>query len=122
MNPLHIACTLALLTALGHSYLSERLFLRPLRSETLTAGTFSDDRAKRLVTAMFHLPSVFWVAMGVSLLVLQPGVGGYRETLQIYAAIYALSGVGNFWAVGKPHPGGILLLTTSALILIALYY
>ena len=51
--------------------------------------------------------------MAASLLLLDPAGGGYRETLLIYAGLYAISGVGNFWAVGKPHPGGVLLHTAG---------
>jgi hypothetical protein len=112
----------ALRTALGHSYLPERFFLRPLRAESEIVGAFSGDVAKKLGFAMFHLASVCWVGMAASMLLLEPAGAGYRQTLQIYAAVFALSGLGNFWAVGKPHFGDVLLLSTSGLILIALNY
>jgi len=121
MTALHFAFALTMLTAAAHSYLSERVFLRPLRAETTGVGVFSGRTAKKLAVAMFHLPSLCWGGMAISLLLLEPGSGGYRGTLQIYAVIYALSGIGNFWAVGKPHPGGVMLLASSALILVALY-
>jgi hypothetical protein len=121
MAALYLAVTLAMVTALAHSYLSERLFLRPLRAQAAEQGVLSGEVAKKLTVAMFHLPSLCWAGIAVSMLLLEPGSGGYRATLQIYAGIYAISGVGNFWAVGKPHPGGLLLLSTSALILAALY-
>lgn len=121
MAALYLASALALLTAAAHSFLSERILLRPLRAETTVGTVFSDESPKKLATAMFHLPSLCWVGMAISMLLLEPASGGYRETLHIYAGIYAVSGVGNFWAVGRPHPGGVLLLSTSALILAALY-
>ncbi len=121
MTALYLASGLALITAAGHSYLSERLFLAPLRAETTEGSVFSEDVAKKLAVAMFHLASLCWVGMAVSMLLLEPASGGYRATLHIYAAIYAISGLGNFWAVGKPHPGGVLLLSASVLILVALY-
>jgi hypothetical protein len=121
MVALYLASILALLTAVGHSVLSERMFLRPLRAQKAAGTVFSDDAPKRLATAMFHFPSLCWLCMAASMLLLEPEGGGYRETLQIYAALYAISGLGNFWAVGRPHPGGILLLSSSALILVALY-
>jgi hypothetical protein len=120
MTALVLASGLAALTAVGHSVLSERMFLQPLRAET-TGGVFSDDGPKRLVTAMFHLPSLCWAALALSMLLLEPGDPGSRATLQLYACVYAASGLGNFWAVGRPHPGGVLLLSTSALIGVALY-
>ena len=119
---LYLAAALALFTALGHSYLSERIFLRPLRAGVGIPGVFSGDVAKKLAFGMFHLASVCWVGMAASILVLDPSSRGYRSVLLIYAALYALSGLGNFWAVGKPHFGGILLLSTAALILVSLGY
>ena len=121
MTTLYLASGLAMMAAAGHSILSERLFLRPLRSETLEGSVFSTDVSRKLVAAMFHLASVCWASMAVSMLLLEPGSGGYAATLCIYAAVYAISGLGNFWAVGKPHPGGLLLLSASVLILAALY-
>ena len=121
MTALYLASVLALLTALGHSYLTERMLLRPLRAETALGSVFSGEAPKKLATAMFHFPSLCWIGMAISMLLLEPASGGYRETLHIYAGIYAVSGIGNFWAVGRPHPGGILLLSASTLILSALY-
>ena len=121
MTALYLASGLALLAAVGHSFLSERLFLRPLRSETLQGSVLSGDAPKRLATAMFHLASLCWISLAISMLLLEPATGGYRETLHVYAGVYAICGVGNFWALGKPHPGGIILLSASVLILVALY-
>ncbi len=121
MTALYLASGLAMLAAAGHSYLSERLFVRPLRSETLEGSVFSGDVPKKLAVAMFHLASLCCASMAISMLLLEPASGGYRDTLQIYAGVYAISGVGNFWALGKPHPGGVLLLAASVLILVALY-
>ncbi len=121
MTALYLAFALTMFTAAAHSYLSERLFLGPLRVETAEAGVFAGRTAKKLAIAMFHLPSLCWGGMAVSMLLLEPGSGGYRGTLQIYAGIYTLSGIGNFWAVGRPHPGGVMLIASSMLILAALY-
>lgn len=121
MTTLYLASGLAMLAVAGHSYLSERLFLRPLRSETLEGSVFSGEAPKRLTAAMFHMASLCWASMAISMLLLEPASGAYRPTLQIYAGVYAISGLGNFWAVGKLHPGGVLLLSTSLLILVALY-
>lgn len=114
------AFALAIVTAIGHSVLSERLFLGPLRAEPLGGGSvLAAPVARRLTVAMFHLPSLCWVAMGFGLLWLDPALPGHRETALAYAGVYALSGLGNFWGVGRVHPGGVLLLTTSALIVAA---
>jgi hypothetical protein len=121
MTALHLAAGLAIAAAAGHSFLSERLFLGPLRRETTPDGVFATDGAKRLAVAMFHLASLCWIGMAVSMLMLDPGAPGYRAALGVYAGIYAISGLGNFWAVGRPHPGGVILLLTSALILAVIY-
>jgi hypothetical protein len=120
MTALYLASGLALLAAVGHSYLSERLFLVPLRAETLEGSVFSGAVPKKLAVAMFHLASLCWASMAIGLLLLEPGTGGYRDALLIYAVVYAISAIGNFWAVGKPHPGGVLLLAASGSILAAL--
>ena len=121
MTALTLACLLALLAAVGHSYLSERMYLRPLRAETGADSVFSNDASKRLVTAMFHSPSLCWLGLAISMLLLEPACGGYVETLLCYAGIFGISGLGNFWATGRPHFGGIMLLSASGLILVALY-
>ena len=117
MSLLLVAAACALLAAIGHSYLSERKFLRPLRDEAITGSVFSNEPAKRLAVGMFHLASLCWAGMALSLLLQEPGDPAATGTLSIYAGIYAISGFGNFWIVGKPHPGGVLLLAASALIL-----
>jgi hypothetical protein len=121
MMALYLASGLALLAALGHSYLSERIFLGPLRAETLEGSVFSGAVPKKLAVAMFHMASLCWASMAIGMLLLEPTKDGDRAALLIYAAVYAISGIGNFWAVGKPHPGGVLLLATSGAILAALY-
>ncbi len=121
MSFLDWAFGLAILAAVGHSTLSERLFLRPLRKETVEGTVFSGGVQRKLATAMFHLASISWVTMATSMVLLEPGSGGYRATLHLFAGVFAVSGIGNFWAVGKPHPGGVLLLGASALVLAALY-
>jgi hypothetical protein len=118
---LHFASGLAVLAAVGHSTLSERLFLRPLRKETGGDGVFSGDVQKKLATAMFHMASLCWVTLAASMLLLEPGSGGYRITLHLFAAVFAISGLGNFWAVGKPHVGGVVLLAASLLVMADLY-
>jgi hypothetical protein len=121
VNALYLASGLALMAAAGHSYLSERLVLGPLRSETLQGGVFSGAAAKKLASAMFHLASLCWAGMAISMLLLESSGAEPRATLHIYATIYAVSGLGNFWATGRPHPGGVMLLAAGALILVALH-
>ena len=120
MTTLYLAAALALFSSLGHSILCERLFLKPLRAEPGGPGAFAGFRARRLATAMFHLASLCWAGMAVSMLLLDPAAGGYRATLLIFAGLYAISGLGNFWVAGTPHPGGIFLTSAAALILFSL--
>jgi len=101
--------------------LSERLYLVPLRLETVEGGVFSGESSKRLATAMFHMASLCWITMATTMLLLEPGSVGYRATLHLFAAVFAVSGFGNFWAVGRPHPGGVMLLSASLFVLASLY-
>jgi len=119
MTALHLAAALAVMAAAGHSILSERLFLRRLRREAPGTGVLTDRVGKRLVVAMFHMASLCWVTLALSTLWLEPGGDGYGRVLHLYAGVYVISGLGNFWAVGRPHPGGVLLLSAGALILVA---
>ena len=115
---LSLAAGLAMITAVAHSVLSERKFLGPLRQEANVGGVLDSPTSKRLTSAMFHLPSLCWIGMAISMLLLDPMDTGVRETMMIYAGIYAVSGIGNLWCLKRLHPGGILLLSTSALILL----
>jgi hypothetical protein len=119
MNLLHLALGLSILTSLAHSTLSERLHLRALRLNSSSQG-IRGAMGHRLTTLMFHLPSLFWIAMAITLLFLDPTRAGDRVAFWLYAAIYAGSGVGNFWATRRPHPGGLLLLAIAGLVLITL--
>ena len=107
MSYLLAVFVLAVLTAVSHSVLSERIFLRPLRAEPNSDTVFSGAAPRRLATAMFHLPSLCWVTMAASMLVLHPGTAGYRTALHLFAGVFAISALGNFWAVGRPHPGWV---------------
>ena len=120
MGILELGCGLALLTAVAHSVLSERRFLGPLRREAGDRGVLSSRVAKRLVVAMFHLPSLCWAGMAIGMLLLEPEGAGPRATLAVFALLFALSGLGSLWALSRLHPGGVLLLSTSACIVGAL--
>jgi heme exporter protein D len=119
---LTIACMLAVVVPVGHSVLSQKIFLKPLALENHPDGALSSDVAKRLTFAMFHFASVCWLGMGVSILTMLWVGELHRSTLFVFAAVYALSGLGNFWSVRQPHPGGIMLCTISGLILAALNF
>lgn len=118
---LYLAAAFATCTAIAHSILSERLVLRPLRAETIPGSVVSGTSRQRLVSAMFHLPSIFWFGLAVSMLLMDPEASSSRSTLLVYATLFALSGIGNFWALSSPHPGGFMLLATAALICVALF-
>ncbi|MEM7411098.1 MAG: hypothetical protein AAF430_12755 [Myxococcota bacterium] len=121
MNPLYGVLGLAALTALGHSYLSETLFLRPLRAAPCATDHAGPPVPQKLLSAMFHLPSLFWVGIASAMLFLDPSAAGYRVTLWIFAGLFAVSALGNFWAVGRVHPGGLMLASASALTVTASY-
>jgi hypothetical protein len=118
---LYVAFALALLVSVGHSPLSQKVFLTPLANESVQDTAFSTDVAKRLTFAMFHFASIFWIGMGVSILMMLQTGALHRSTLLLFAGIYGVLAVGNFWSVRQPHPGGLMLATISGLILAALF-
>ena len=125
MTALHAAAILAVMAAFGHSFLSERLFLRPLRARSSgasAAGSIAEPGRMRLVTLMFHMPSLFWAVMAVCLLALAPVTdSSTRFVFNLFAGVFLLSGLGNFWATRRIHPGGVVLLLAGACVLGSLY-
>lgn len=112
------AATLGVATAIGHSILSERLFLRPLFAGPQT-GMFAKRSMRDITRAVFHIPSLAWAALGIALLFAR--VDGGNPLLSLVAAIvFAGSGIGNLAALRRPHPGGLMLIAAAALAILDL--
>ncbi|WP_422345545.1 hypothetical protein [Parasphingorhabdus sp.] len=103
---------IAVTVAAAHYILGERVVLKPLFAEP-TEGLLSAPSMRRLTWAMFQLHSLVWASLGIAVLLnrLQGGSDliGYLAIL-----IFTTSGIGNFAALRRPHPGGILLILAAA--------
>ena len=107
-----IAAGLAVIVALAHSVISERVILRPLFRQP-AQGIFDTAPGRDIVRAIFHMPSVAWAALGLGVWFnrLQDG----PDLIAVIAMIvFASSAVGNLGALRRPHPGGVLLLIATA--------
>ncbi|MEP3225023.1 MAG: hypothetical protein ABJO01_03535 [Parasphingorhabdus sp.] len=107
------AAIVATIVAAAHFILGQKLVLGPLLNEQ-TEGVLAAPTLQHLTWAMYQLHSVVWASLGIAVLVNRLHAGG---ALIGYLAIFifVLSGVGNFIALRRPHPGGILLLLAAAL-------
>lgn len=106
-----MVAVLGLIVAIAHSILGERVILGPLYRER-TEGLLAARAMRDIVRAVFHIPSLVWVGLGIAVLLNRMQAGS--DLLPITAAIiFALSGIGNLVALRRPHPGGIILLTMA---------
>jgi hypothetical protein len=97
----------------GHSVLSERLFLRPLNRDDHFRKLFR-AQARAVMRVVFHLPSVIWAIIGLAVFVARLS-GGNALLSAVAVAIFAISGLGNLAALRKPHFGGLMLLAAAGL-------
>jgi len=105
-------------SAIGHSYLSERFVLRPLYARSAGNRILEDPIQRRLMYAMWHLPSIAWslVAAATLWLALSPAAfDTTARTLLVYfgVGIYMPAALWNAIAFRGPHIGNILLTIAS---------
>lgn len=105
-------------SALGHSYLSERYILRPMFAATNGNRILESPVNRRLMYAMWHLPSIAWtlVAAATLRLALAPhALDASATTLLVYfgIGIYMPAALWNAIAFRGPHIGNILLTIAS---------
>ena len=109
------AAVLSVGCAIGHSLISERIFLRPLNAGPRT-DPFASRAMRDITRAIFHFPSLAWAVLGIA--VLAARIEGGNPLLSIAAAIiFAGSGIGNLAALRRPHAGGLMLIGAAALTL-----
>ena len=101
-------------SAIGHSYLSERFVLRPLYAKSAGNRILEDPIQRRLMYAMWHLPSIAWslVAAATLWLAFSPAASdATARTLLFYfgVGIYMPAALWNAIAFRGPHIGNILL-------------
>ena len=107
------AALLGAATAVGHSLLSERLFLGPLNQDDHFRKLFRPP-ARAVMRVVFHLPSVTWAILGLAVVAARLS-GGNGLLSAVAGAIFVLSGVGNLAALRTPHFGGLMLLAAAGL-------
>lgn len=107
-----LAATLAVVVAVAHSILSERVILVPLFREP-ARGVLRAPAMRNITRALFHMPSVAWAALGVGVL-LNRVQGGPDLIAYVAMIVFASSAIGNLVALRRPHPGGLLLLLATA--------
>jgi hypothetical protein len=106
------AAILAVIVAIAHSVLSERVILVPLFHEPVS--DVLQSRAMRNITrAVFHMPSIAWAALGVGVL-LNRIQGGPDLIAYVAMIVFTASAIGNLIALRRLHPGGLLLLLATA--------
>jgi hypothetical protein len=102
---------LGIIVAIAHSVLSERVLLGPLFRER-SDGMLASEPTRNIIRAVFHMPSLAWSALGIAVFFnrLQEGSDLLPITVIV---VLAISGIGNFAALRRPHPGGIILLVMA---------
>lgn len=107
-----IAAGLAIVVALAHSAISERVILQPLFRQP-AQGLLATEPGRGIVRAVFHIPSVAWAALGLGVW-LNRLQNGPDLVAVIAMIVFASSAIGNLVALRRPHPGGLLLLLATA--------
>lgn len=112
-NTLLIASgAIAIFGSVGHSFLSERVILRPLFAET-GSTVLKNARTRDIVRAVFHIPSLAWGLLGAALIL--AGVAAASAPLLVVAAaaVFLASGLANFAALRRVHPGAVVLISAG---------
>ncbi len=120
MNTALLISSLAgIATAVGHSWLGETAILRPLYREYKGEGVLAPAATRRILRAVFHLPSLAWALTAI----LTFGFVYHGTTPPIFftvygAVLYCLSAAGNLWGLRRPHVGNILLTIAAVALVI----
>lgn len=115
MQPLYILAALLAFTAtVAHSWLGEKFVIGPLLASQPLPGVLKPAINRRLVRAVWHLPSAIWAVIG--LYVLWAALAGAiaAETAIALGAVFAVSGIANLAAVRRLHFAWAVLFSTTA--------
>jgi hypothetical protein len=112
-----VAAGLAVITAVAHSILGERLILIPLfRREDLPRLLGSEWLTKRTLRFTWHLASVAWWGFAALLLLFAADHGSSQHAgLRIIAATALCSSVLTAITTNGRHPGWIAFLVVALL-------
>ena len=113
-----ISALIAVVVGAVHSILGEWKVLRPLYENRGASAALSIAGARRVIRAVWHMPSLIWAATGI---VTYGFV--YHDTqppgfFVIYASIiYLIGAIGNAWSLRKLHVGSLLLTLAAGTLL-----
>jgi ABC-type phosphate transport system permease subunit len=83
---------------------------------------YADDTGRavkrRIVTLIWHLPSITWSLLGLAVLLARLTGQSSIILTGLATTIIGFSGAGNLWAHRKPFFGGLLLLATAGLVVL----
>jgi hypothetical protein len=115
LSPFYIvAAALSLFAAAAHSWLGEKLILGPLLQGQPLPLALKAAINRRLIRAVWHLPSAIWAAIGIYVLwaALAKTLSG--ETAIVLGAIFIVSGIANMAAVRRIHFAWATLFAIAA--------
>ena len=91
-------------------------FARNYRLESLYENEREGAVKRRIITLIWHLPSLTWGALSLAVMAARLSGSGNMLVTILAMFIFAVSGMGNLWAHRRPFIGGVLLLATAALV------
>jgi hypothetical protein len=112
------AAVLSVATGVAHSAIGEVRLLDPILGSLPHLS--EPGYGRRLVRAVWHLPSVIWPMVALAAVVAR-SQGGDPTLSSLAIAVFLVSGAGNLLAAQQLHPGGILLLVIAALMSVDWY-
>lgn len=81
------------------------------------AGFYPDNGVKRrIITLIWHLPSLTWSALALAILTARVSGTSNLPLTSVAIFVFAASGIANLWAHRKPFLGGILLILAAMLV------
>jgi hypothetical protein len=105
--------------ALGHSYLSEKVLLRPMFRTPGDNRVLRSAASQRVIRWVFHLPSFAWALIAALSLwfAVKPGGeaadraddGALLVLGSIGVGVYLTGALANLWALRRVHVGNVLL-------------
>ena len=108
----------AVLVAVVHSILGEAKVLRPLYENKGASAALSIAGARRVVRAVWHMPSIIWAMTGLATLWFAYEGTTPPAFFAIYGAgVYLVGAIGNAWSLRKLHPGSLLLVVAAGALL-----
>jgi len=102
--------------AIVHGYIGEQKVLTPIDGVSPVI--------KRVISAVFHLSTLYWFVGGLMLIIAPIYLSSSQQNILTLTVLflYATGSIGNFWATRGRHFGWLLLAITCLLILLSLNF